>query len=36
MSGELRYEIHAYNAVNLKNGYPLLEIRTPREVPGDE
>jgi hypothetical protein len=28
--------IHAYNAVNLKMGYPLLEIRTPREVPGDE
>lgn len=28
--------IHAYNAVNLKSGYPLLEIRTPREVPGDE
>lgn len=28
--------IHLYNAVNLKNGYPLLEIRTPREVPGDE
>jgi hypothetical protein len=28
--------IHAYNAVNLKNGYPLLEIRTPREVSGDE
>ena len=28
--------IHAHNAVNLKNGYPLLEIRTPREVPGDE
>jgi len=28
--------IHAYNAVNLKHGYPLLEIRTPREVPGDE
>lgn len=28
--------IHAYNAVNLKRGYPLLEIRTPREVPGDE
>lgn len=27
--------IHAYNAVNLKRG-PLLEIRTPREVPGDE
>ena len=28
--------IHAYNAVNLKSGYPVLEIRTPREVPGDE
>ena len=28
--------IHAYNTVNLKRGYPLLEIRTPREVPGDE
>jgi predicted nucleic acid-binding protein len=28
--------IHAYNAVNLKRGYPLLEIRNPREVPGDE
>ena len=28
--------IHAYNAVNLKRGYPLLEIRTPREVIGDE
>lgn len=28
--------IHAYNAVNLKRGYPLLEIRTPREVPGYE
>lgn len=28
--------IHAYNAVNLKKGYPLLEIRTPREVPGDD
>jgi len=28
--------IHAFNAVNLKMGYPLLEIRTPREVPGDE
>jgi len=24
--------IHAYNAVNLKNGYPLLEIRTPIEI----
>ncbi|MEE8466845.1 MAG: PIN domain-containing protein [Planctomycetota bacterium] len=28
--------IHAYNGVNLKKGYPILEIRTPREVPGDE
>jgi predicted nucleic acid-binding protein len=28
--------IHAYNAVNLKKGYPLLEIRTPLEVIGDE
>jgi hypothetical protein len=28
--------IHGYNGVNLKRGYPLLEIRTPREVPGDE
>jgi hypothetical protein len=28
--------IHAYNAVNLKQGYPLLEIRTPREVVEDE
>lgn len=28
--------IHAYNAVNLKRGYPLLEIRSPREVLGDE
>jgi hypothetical protein len=28
--------IHAYNAVNLKRGYPLLEIRSPHEVPGDE
>lgn len=24
--------IHAFNAVNLKMGYPLLEIRSPREV----
>ena len=28
--------IHAYNAVNLKGGYPILEIRTPRELLGDE
>ena len=24
--------IHGYNAVNLKQGYPMLEIRTPLEV----
>ena len=24
--------IHAFNAVNLKSGYPILEIRSPREV----
>jgi hypothetical protein len=24
--------IHAFNAVNLKRGYPQLEIRSPREV----
>lgn len=24
--------IHGYNSVNLRFGYPLLEIRTPREV----
>jgi hypothetical protein len=24
--------IHGYNSVNLRRGYPLLEIRTPREV----
>jgi predicted nucleic acid-binding protein len=28
--------IRAYNAVNLKKGYPLLEIRSPQEVPGNE
>jgi len=28
--------IHAFNAVNLKKGYPLLEIRNPREVQSDE
>jgi len=25
-------KIRLYNAVNLKNGYPILEIRTPREI----
>jgi hypothetical protein len=24
--------VHAFNAVNLKKGYPMLEIRSPREV----
>jgi hypothetical protein len=28
--------IHGYNAVNLRQGYSLLEIRSPREVLGDE
>jgi hypothetical protein len=28
--------IHGYNSVNLRLGYPLLEIRTPREVMADE
>ena len=28
--------IRAYNAVNLKRGYPLLEIRTPKEVLDNE
>jgi predicted nucleic acid-binding protein len=28
--------IHGYNSVNLRLGYPLLEIRSPQEVIGDE
>ena len=24
--------IHAFNAVNLRMGYPILEIRSPREI----
>ena len=28
--------IRSYNAINLKNGYQMLEIRTPREVLDDE
>ena len=28
--------IHGFNAVNLRLGYPLLEIRTPLEVVADE
>jgi hypothetical protein len=25
-------KIHAFNAINLKSGYPILEIRSPREI----
>ena len=28
--------IHAYHGVNAKLGYPAVEIRSPREVLGDE
>lgn len=28
--------IHGFNSVNLRRGYPLLEIRSPREVLQDE
>jgi hypothetical protein len=28
--------VHAFNAVNLKRGYPVLEIRSPREVVREE
>jgi hypothetical protein len=28
--------IHGYNSVNLRKGYPQLEIRTPREVISDD
>jgi hypothetical protein len=28
--------IHGYNSVNLRLGYPVIEIRTPREVLSDE
>lgn len=28
--------IHGYNSVNLRHGYPMIEIRTPREVLSDE
>ena len=27
--------IHGYNSVNLRKGYPMIEIRTPREVFSD-
>ena len=28
--------IHGYNSVNLRQGYPMIEIRTPRELMSDE
>jgi hypothetical protein len=28
--------IQGYNSVNLRKGYPMVEIRTPREVLSDE
>ena len=28
--------IHGYNSVNLRKGYPMIEIRTPQEVLSDE
>jgi len=28
--------IHGYNSVNLRRGFPMIEIRTPREVLSDE
>lgn len=28
--------IHGYNSINLREGYPLLEIRTPQEVLDDD
>ena len=30
------HRIHGYNSINLRRGYPLLEIRTPQEVLRDE
>ncbi len=30
------FRIHGYNSVNLRRGYPTLEIRAPREVLRDE
>jgi hypothetical protein len=30
------YRIHGYNSVNLRKGYPTLEIRAPREILPDE
>jgi hypothetical protein len=28
--------MHGYNSVNLRKGYPMVEIRTPREVLSNE
>lgn len=30
------FRIHGFNSVNLRRGYPMLEIRVPREVVPDE
>jgi hypothetical protein len=30
------HRIHGYNSVNLRRGYPMLEIRAPQEVLQDE
>jgi hypothetical protein len=30
------FRIHGYNSVNLRRGYPQVEIRAPREVLPDE
>jgi len=30
------HRIHGYNSVNLRRGYPMLEIRAPQEVLRDE
>jgi hypothetical protein len=27
--------VHGYNSINLREGYPLLEIRSPRELTND-
>jgi hypothetical protein len=28
--------VHGYNSINLREGYPLLEIRSPRELTNDD
>ena len=30
------YRIRGYNSVNLKLGYPLINIHSPKEIVGDE